>query len=570
MARMMPGFCPDDAPPGEKAVYAKLRDSDDTEEWLVLHSLGIANHVRQVEGEADFVVIVPGAGILVIEVKSHRSIDRGSDGTWRLGNNAPTARGPFQQASEAMHSLRSYLTKKNVGLRSIPMLSAVWFTGVRARTSLPGNPEWHDWQVMDSEDVKSAPAAILRTLAAGTTHLDDKIKYFADGGVGPDSETAARIASLLRPKFELATVAGDRRRARESQLITFIEEQFLALDAASDNHSVLFTGPAGSGKTFLAMESARREFATGKQGRLLCFNRLLGKRLAHDLADIEGLNVGTFHQELLRLAAVDRVPESAGPEFWSEELPERAMEALIDGSSSLVSDFLIIDEIQDIATHSYLDVLDLMVGGGLKEGRLLLFGDFERQSIFDNETGWDLLRSRVPYLSTHKLMQNCRNLPRIGYQVNLFSHLQPGYQRFRRQDDGIDPVFRQYHAGQDQSTFLTTAIRGLKDEGYGLSEIVVLSPLRETSTAATTSDPWLRQVLKPANGFAALPGQVHYSTIQAFKGLEAPAVVVTDLDEAMTTDNFDSLLYVGLTRATDRLVGLIEASTLRHAVGGTT
>lgn len=566
---MMPAFCPDDAPPGEKVVYARLRDSEETDEWLVLHSLGIADHVRQVEGEADFVVIVPGAGILVIEVKSHQSIDRRSDGTWRLGNDAPTARGSFQQASEAMHSLRSYLEKKNVGLRSIPMLSAVWFTGVRARTLLPGNPEWHDWQVMDSEDVKSAPAAILRTLAAGTTHLDDKIKYFSYGGVGPDRETAARIASLLRPKFELATVAGDRRRARESQLTTFIEEQFLALDAASDNQAALFAGPAGSGKTFLAMESARREIATGKQGRLLCFNRFLGNRLASDLADLEGLSVGTFHQELLRLARVGRAPEGAGPEFWNEELPERAMEALIDGGSPLVSDFLIIDEVQDIAIDPYLDVLDLMVTGGLKEGRLLFFGDFERQAVFENETGRDRLRSRAPYLSTHRLLQNCRNLPRIGYQVNLLSHLQPGYRRFRRQDDGIDPVFRQYPAGQDQSGLLATAIRGLKDDGYDLNEIVVLSPLRDASTAATTTDPWLRQILRQADGRAPRPGQVHYSTIHAFKGLEAPAVVVTDLDTTKITDNFDSLLYVGLTRATDRLVALIEVSTLRHAVGGT-
>ncbi len=566
---MMPAFCPDDAPPGERAVYAVLRDSEDTAEWLVLHSLGIANHVRQVEGEADFVVIVPDVGILVIEVKSHQSIDRRSDGTWKLGNNAPTVRGPFQQSSEAMHSLRSYLEKKNVNLRSIPMLSAVWFTGVRARTMLLSSPEWHDWQLMDSEDVKAAPSAILRTLSAGTTHLAEKIKHFSYGGVGPDSETSALIASVLRPKFELATVAGDRRRARESQLIAFIGEQFLALDASSDNHSVLFTGPAGSGKTFLAMESARREIATGMQGRLLCFNRFLGKRLAKDLVEFKELSVSTLHHEMLRLAKIDRIPEGAGPEFWKKELPERAMEALIDGGGSRLSDFLIVDEIQDIATDSYLDVLDLMVAGGLKEGRLLLYGDFDRQAIFDDETGIDRLRERSPYLSTHKLMQNCRNLPRIGYQVNLLSHLQPGYHQFRRQDDGVDPVFHKYKAGQDQSMLLATAIRRLKGDGFELNEIVVLSPLRDASTATTTGDPWLRQILKPADGLAARPGQVHYSTIHAYKGLDSPAIVVTDLDETVTADNFDSLLYVGLTRATDRLIALIEATTFRHAVGGT-
>ncbi|MFI7252801.1 nuclease-related domain-containing DEAD/DEAH box helicase [Micromonospora chalcea] len=565
----MPAFCRSDAPPGEKEIYTALQQSRDTEDWIVLHSLGISNHVRQVEGEADFVVIVPGAGIVVIEVKSHRSIDRRTDGTWKLGTDAPTVRGPFQQASEAMYSLRDYLQKRKVDLRSIPMLSAVWFVSVRARTMLPRSPEWHDWQVLDSEDVKSASNAILRTLSAGTKHLDGKTKYFTYGGVGPDAEAAGRVASMLRPKFELATVAGDRRRARESQLTSFIEEQFLALDAASENRAVLFSGPAGSGKTFLAMESARREVSMGNSGRLLCFNRFLSRHLARDLVGLGGLTVGTFHQEMVRLAGLDKAPENPSPNFWGTELPERAIEALIEGGNSHASDFLVIDEIQDIATDPYLDVLDLMVEGGLKEGRLLFFGDFERQAIFQNETGRERLRARVPTLSSYKLTQNCRNLPRIGYQVNLLGHLQPGYQRFRRLDDGVDPVFRQYQPGQDQSALLVAAIRSLKDEGYELNEIVVLSPQRDGSTAATTSDPWLRQILRPVNGLPARPGQVQYSTIHAFKGLEATAAVVTDLDGASAAENFDSLLYIGLTRATDRLIALIEATALRIAIGGT-
>ena len=134
---MMPPYCPEDAPPGEHALFRALASSEETDGWIVLHSLAIASHVRQVQGEADFVVIVPGGGILVIEVKSHATVERLPDGRWKLGNQPPTTRDPFQQASEAMHSIREYLTSRGIDLRSVPMLDAVWFTHVRARTMLP-------------------------------------------------------------------------------------------------------------------------------------------------------------------------------------------------------------------------------------------------------------------------------------------------------------------------------------------------------------------------------------------------------------------------------------------------
>lgn len=562
---MMPAYCPESAPLGEQTVYAALQRSEEASEWIVLHSLAIADHVRQVEGEADFVVVVPGRGVLVIEVKSHRTIDRIPDGRWKLGNDALTARGPFQQAGEALHSIRDFLEKKGVDLRSVPMVSAVWFTHVRARTMLPRTPEWHRWQVLDSEDLHhGAASAVLRTLAEGTRHLEGKIRYFSYGGVGPDLATTERIVSVLRPRFEVATVTGDIRRARESELVTFLEEQYLGLDAMADNLAVLFIGPAGSGKTWLAMEAARREVAMGKRGRLLCFNRFLGKRLKADMADVPGLAVGTLHQELLRIAAIS-VPVGARADFWDHELPDKALEVLLD-RPDLLSDFLVIDEIQDIAKAPSLDVLELLVTGGLKSGRVIFFGDFERQAIFDTGDGRGLLRERVPRLSYFRLSVNCRNLPRIGYQVNLLSSLEPGYRHFRRQDDGIDPTFVPYQAGVDQSGLLVQAVKTLRGEGYELNEIVVLSPLRKGSTAERTTDPWLRQVLHAADGRSCRPGQLLHSTIHAFKGLEAPAIVMTDLDRDLVP-GFESLLYVGLTRATDRLIAVIESDTLRKSLG---
>lgn len=567
---MIPAICPDGAAPGEQALFRALAAAPETDDWIVLHSLWLAEHVRQVEGEADFVVLVPETGILVIEIKSHQRLEILNDGRWKLGNDAPTTRDPFQQAREALYSLQDYLRKKKVELRSIPMLSCAWFSHIRARTMLPTSPEWHDWQVLDSEDLKGdVRAAVLRTLAAGTEHLDDKIKHFSYGGVGPDAPTVERIVSILRPRIEIHVVPGDLRRARDAQLVTFFEEQYRALDAMADNHQVLFTGPAGSGKTLLALEAAQRETTNGAKGRLLCFNRFLGKRLASDTHETPGLTVGTFHQELLRLAGIRPEPDSSS-DFWERELPNRAVEALLEGGEELVSGFLIVDEIQDIAREPYLDVLDLLVDGGLEKGRLLMFGDFERQAIFEVGDSRDLLRARSQRLSFSRLTANCRNLPRIGYVVNIFSSLEPGWrpEDFRRTDDGVDPTLVPYQAGQNQSAQLVEAVRALRDEGFDLNEIVVLSPVRSGSTAETTTDPWLRQVLSPADGTPARKGQLQHCTIHAFKGLEAPAVVVTDLDRSLVP-NFESLLYVGLTRATDRLFAVIESGTLRAAFGGT-
>lgn len=563
---MRPPYCPDDAPPGEAALFDALASGSGTDSWIVLHSLAIAAHVRQVEGEADFVVIVPERGVLVIEVKSHRNVEMLLDGRWKLGKESPTTRGPFKQSAEAMHSIRDYLTSPGVDMGATPMLNAVWFTHVRARTKLPTSPEWHAWQLLDSEDMRTGPvAAIERVIAAGTEHLRRKIVGFPRGAIGPSSESALRIANLLRPRFEAATVAGDVRRARASQLAAFVDEQYEALDNMHDNRAVLFTGPAGSGKTWLAVEAGRREVAQGRSGRLLCFNRLLAQHLQQQLASLTGLRVATFHQEARRISGLTVSPD-AGPEFWDDELPDRAIEALLENPYE-AGDFLIVDEIQDLARQPCIDVLDLLVTGGFQSGRVLLFGDFERQAIYERGDGREHLRARIPGLAAYGLTINCRNLPRIGTVVKRLSHMSPGYRRFRRPDDGADPEFIPMPHGADQSAALREAVGQLKDEGYSLDEIVVLSPLRSGSTAETTTDAWLRQILQPADGRPPRPGQLRYSTIHGFKGLDAPAVVVTDLD-ATTTPNFEALLYIGLTRATDRLFALIDTQTLRAVYGG--
>ena len=51
MAVMIPAILPSSAPPGEREVFARLRDDPSTADWTVLHSLDIARHPTQVSGK---------------------------------------------------------------------------------------------------------------------------------------------------------------------------------------------------------------------------------------------------------------------------------------------------------------------------------------------------------------------------------------------------------------------------------------------------------------------------------------------------------------------------------------
>lgn len=65
MARMIPSVIDrSTAPPGEVLVFDKLAN-DTPDEWTCLHSVDLPQHVRQTSGEIDFLVIVPGQGVVL-------------------------------------------------------------------------------------------------------------------------------------------------------------------------------------------------------------------------------------------------------------------------------------------------------------------------------------------------------------------------------------------------------------------------------------------------------------------------------------------------------------------------
>lgn len=570
MARMIPPYIHESAPPGERLLFDRLKRDPETADWVVLHSLGVARHVERVEGEVDFLVLVPNEGVLCLEIKSGKV--RRENGIWKYGTGPfpiISRIGPFRQASEGMHSIRKYLLQNDPSLSKIMFFSGVIFTLIDFDEV---SPEWHRWQYVDRSRLARSPVSntFIEILKSARRHFQNvpSAKWFNDKKCRPDQAQVKRMVELLRPDFECFVPPRLEIDEAERSIFRYTQEQFEALDLLNENPRILFKGPAGSGKTFLALEATRRSLRKHNRTLLTCYNRLLGRwlfdqtgglRSAHD----DLLKVGTFHQFMLNISGIGVVPEKGSP-FWSSELPETVLDRILEGDVvSPQFDFLIIDEAQDLFTEEYLDVLDLLLVGGLAGGNWAFFGDFEHQAIYGRrqrdgvDTIIPMIERRCSSFFKYPLRNNCRNSMPIAIGIETTCGLQPGYSKILNcdgHDQVIEVIF--YKDQKNQISLLATALEKLR-ENYKTNEIVILSPRDDNSSCSSLSPETLG--LSSLKESRADKNKVGFSTIHSFKGLEASAIVITDMEE-IRGERALELLYIGMSRARTKLILLFNVN----------
>lgn len=568
MALMIPAQPhPDCASEGELALFRRLAGAPGTSGWIVLHSLALASHASPAGGEADFVVIVPDQGVVILEVKACRSF-RYEEGAWFYGPDPfPDRRGPFRQAQEAMWSLRGWVRERRQDLSSVLFTSAVVFPFCRCPLL---SPEWHPWQLIDAETWGRQP---IEESLRGV--LGQAARLWRDTPVGgrpiAPGEKARELAALVRPRFEAFESPEARALRLDAEVRRFTEEQFRYLDLLDANPRVLVDGPAGTGKTLLAIETAQRaartppredaggEASGTRRVLVVCFNRLLGAWLREQLAPLRpAVRAMTFHRYLLDLVGIEEPPSDTDQRFWDEELPARAVQVLRRMPDAQRFDEIVLDEAQDLLRWRWLDVLDLSLRGGLAGGRWRAFGDLMNQSLYEApETSRDIWRERLAahgVLAT--LRDNCRNRPRIVEVVHLLASLDPRYRATLRPDDGRDYDLR-FHADADEArVHLAEALDALRAEGFADEDIVILHPRSQCTALAPgplgRGHQRFRGLSEPGRG------AIRHGTVHAFKGLEARAIILADVAD-IVGPRARALFYVGVTRAQERLVILAEA-----------
>lgn len=557
---MVPAGIDDDAPPGERDVFAALRDAPGTQDWIVFHSLGIGRHATQMEGEADFVVLAPELGMLVIEVKSHLRVQSDNVGRWKLGNDEWTTRSPFTQASGEYHSIIDFLRKRSLEPVAFPAGYAVWFTSV-TKQNIPPAIGWHDWAVMDAGDVGTAASAVRRVLTAIDADTSARKPGYRHAHGAPSAEQLERVRDALTPNFVAEIKPAERARRREAELTRFTADQLALLDCVRRIPQVIVEGPAGTGKTFIAEEAARRHAANGERVLLVMFNRLLETHLQGRLDGVENITVVRLHAEMERIAGVTS-PADGGADWYTTELPLLALEAATDGAFESPYDYLVIDEAQDVASDANLDFLDALLVGGLGGGRMLILGDFSNQNIFQSRVdAAALFNRRIPHAAPIDLDTNCRNRRAVGTWAESASGRVGLCKAFRRADEHEGSVTVDLFTSKEhQIELLSAAVVQLRSEGFGVKDIVILAPFRDSAAKRASES---RGVAQLGSGIRDA-SYVRWGTIHEFKGMEAPAVILTDV--AGSSDRLPDLIYAGATRATDRLHVLTNLDSLAVAL----
>ncbi len=518
----------------EIKVFERLRDQL-SEEWNAFHSAAwvARDHADgSKDGEIDFVLCHPDEGIICLEVKGG-GIEC-QHGEWHriVGGKRERMKDPFTQAVDHTYALRRKIAEVDGWKRRKLLIAhALAFPDISVHELVMG-PDAPPEIVIDRHGVDDIAPAIERVLAYHRGSRDKRELPGEDG--------ASMLRALLAPELRIEVPMAAAFLDEEEALVTLTHEQAALLTRFGRDRRMVVTGCAGSGKTMLAIEQAKRIAAQGKDVLFVCFNRALLEHLRRKERK-SGIDFFTFHGLCSRLAhqsGVELPSYPAGeapPEFFTEDLPlalEEAGEQL-----GAMYDAIYVDEAQDLE-NSWLEALISLLRDP-DEDPVWLFMD-DNQRVY--EAKLDVPREFRPF----DLTVNCRNTQAIHREV-MKKYKGEVVAEVRGPEGRPVELFKT--ADQPKT------VAGLISEICGKGEVppqdvVVLSAHGFDNSKARQAGAGPYEYVKEPKPVGK---EVRFSSIRGFKGLESPVVILCELEDLDETSR-DKQLYVGLSRARNHCV----------------
>jgi hypothetical protein len=540
--------------------------------WSVLYSLWLASSDKKNHAEVDFLVITETA-CFCLEVKGHK-VWRDERSTWHFETldgkkNRTSNEGPFDQAKEAYYAVGNHLKSLR---KETYFYDFVWGYGVvtpDCALEIPLGDALLDPAML--ADLRIFPEKMDSYFLSMSDYWRERV-FDQKKKVGKRADdvklriTAAAQEDLvltLRPVLRPLTGVGitSLQAVRESKVLT--EQQYIALDHSALEPRILLHGTAGTGKTLIAFEQARR-VAVNERVLFICFNSNLAEVLNSKCSDLQESNITVlnYHQlvtRLLRDAEIAFDISTGWQNFNSQalELVCQALERLNDFRSY---DYLVVDEAQDLLTEEFFDVLDLLLLDGIVGGRWCLCVDPE-QMIYNSQFDEVTYSKLVNQGRTISLTVNCRNTKPIAAYFAGISNIA---QREVRASSGPDVVLDYYDDFEGYEKLLKKYVNSLvteyKQAKLSPTDIVILTS--DKQYVLDVSKKILTELVLPLVPYhrSLKENQICWSTVHAYKGLEAMAVILVGITDLHSIES-RRLFYVGASRARTHLVALLPNST---------
>ena len=438
--------------------------------------------------------------------------------------------GPVAQAQRAMYAVRDYMRDHGMGdlAARCKFLYAVWFpivsdSYIRGMILPPELPR----ELLMAEEALYDPDFYLNRIFSFTDHGKTETSL-------NDSQATRIVNEILCPQFEIAPSASFDTDTKHMLFHRLLKEQASVLDFLEEQKTAVINGAAGTGKTLVAVEKAKRHAFRGEKVLFLCFNRQLRDHLAENYAH-ENIDYETIARFACRLG---HTPE-----------PDYALLNRLRGDmwekDSFPYQHVIVDEGQDFGSDAIeeadiLSTIKTIIEDTKEDGSFYVF--YDKLQLIQARKMPQFLADADCKLT---LYRNCRNTENIAK-----TSLRPVSERSPKlMENCIVGVPAKLHFCEDADSVLGALDDSLDTLlGDGIENIVILTCKKE-------SDSLLAQYIE--NGFyPAGKKKIRFTTCRKFKGLEADAVILVDVEEDTFLGNDGQnvlLYYVGTSRARLRL-----------------
>lgn len=487
-------------------ALAKLPD-----DWHVISDVFFPvqrKNAPTLDGQVDFVLVHRKWGVIVMEVKGGTVAIRG--GEWETTNRDGTfdIKDPFKQANDYKWHLKKIVLQRT-GHDLFFMHAVALPSTSRPAAHIGAHPTD---LVLFKADLDSPTAAIDRVLA-----------YHKPSEHRMSRKQVDDVVDLFAPTISIKPRLVDLAGSAVKKQIELTRQQRIAFEGTRSMSRVWVRGGAGTGKTVLAMERARKLANEGARVLLSCYNKPLGDQLRSQLSDQPLITAGHFHNIATRLGRSR--PAGVSDSEW---LDSGLADAMFDKCTAEghTWDAVIIDEAQDFSAY-WLEVLEQLLDPKGR-GQLIAFSDDNQRLFRDRD------RASLP-AEPYELTVNCRNTP----EINESASRPLGITMECLRESGLNPTV-DVVAGDLMPTVRTRLHEIVVDGGIPVDRVAVLSPSRPLidKLQDTRIGRWDAVEI-------GCPGLV-CETVHRFKGLEADAVVLVLPDDGP----FDpKLFYVGASRA---------------------